>query len=114
MASANATRTNRRRQLELNCISNIMQTVRNEAQLQSHDKQIYLQQRLTYEVDLQPSETDPKPQEDTSSSVDVQLADEDVVEKLIDLYLAEQIVETIPPSAKLFADYSFIYDEYLN
>lgn len=103
MASGNAARTSRRRQFEMNCISNIMQHVRDEARQQSQDMQIYLQQRLAYEVDLEPS-----------SEVEVQLVEKDAVEGLIDLYLAEQLVETIPPSASLFDDYSFIYDEYVD
>ena len=115
IASANAARTDRRRQFEFSYMSNIMQTVRDEARLQSHNMQIYLQQRLTYEIYLQPAETETQSQEEiSSSSVEVQLVDEDAVEGLIDLYLAERLVETIPPSAKLFADYSLIYDEYVN
>ena len=115
VASGNAARTSRRRQLELNCISDIMQTIRDEARSKSHDMQVYLQQRLTYGVDLQPVETEEQSQEETSSSVvEVQLVEGSGVEELIDLYLAEQLVETIPPSAKLFDDYSFIYNEYID
>ena len=113
VASGIAARTSRRRQFELNRISDIMQTVRDEVRSQSHNMQIYLQQRLTYEVDPQPAETEEQSQVEISSSVKVQLIERNAVEQLIDLYLAEQLVETIPPSAKLFADYSFIYNEYV-
>ena len=97
MMHRNADRTNRRRRQQLRCLSNILERARGAARLGSP---IRLQGR----------------QMRSASLTERQLADafRDTLEGPVkDANSVEGQVASIPLSASLYGDYSFIYDLYL-
>ena len=90
-------RRSRRRQFELQCLDNIIRSIR-EQTAHGLNMQAYTQERLEYGIDpktaaaegCEPLETDKRSG----------LSDADVL--------------SVPLSASLYGDYSYIYDEYLD
>ena len=97
MAIGKKDRSSRRRQFELQCLDDIIQSIGRET---AHDlnMQFYAQERLEYGVDPQPADHLPRCHGDAAEQSG----------------LSETDVLSVPLSASLFGDYSFIYDEYID
>ena len=109
MAKAKRDSRNRRRQLEQQFLNDIIQSVRTET-AHGLDMQAYAQERLDYGVDVQSARTEPQLQGPDMEGFGLTChGDADKRSEL-----SETDTVSVPLSASLFGDYSYIYDEYID